>query len=114
MRRFVWLLVFSLAVCATASAQDKGPDWVKVTDKAAWKARDSQGELVYRDRMWIFGGWFQSFEAPPRDVWSSADGKTWKLVTEEAPWVLIEGNDKDWARVKLLRTVAKALEDEVG
>ena len=50
----------------------------KTGDKAAWKPRDSQGELVYRDQMWIFGGWFQSFEAPPRDVWSSADGKTWE------------------------------------
>jgi hypothetical protein len=48
-------------VGASASAQEKGSDWVKVTDKAGWKPRDSQGELVYRDRMWIFGGWFQSF-----------------------------------------------------
>ncbi|HAW29647.1 MAG TPA: galactose oxidase, partial [Planctomycetaceae bacterium] len=25
--------------------------------------------------------------APPRDVWNSADGKNWKLVTKEAPWI---------------------------
>ena len=37
--------------------------------------------------MWIFGGWFNSFAAPPRDVWSSRDGKTWTEVTGEAPWL---------------------------
>ncbi len=63
-----------------------GPDWVQVTDGAAWQARDSQGELVYRERLWIFGGWFNSYEAPPRDVWSSADGRTWTRVCEQAPW----------------------------
>lgn len=61
-------------------------DWVKVTGDAGWKPRDSQGELVYRDQLWIFGGWFDSYHAPPRDVWSSPDGRTWKLVTPEAPW----------------------------
>ena len=39
-----------------------------------------------QDRLWILGGWFDSFSAPPRDVWSSADGKTWRQVTREAPW----------------------------
>jgi hypothetical protein len=72
----------------TAFAADKpAPDWVKVTDKAGWQERDSQGELVFNDQLWIFGGWFDSFHAPPRDVWSSADGKAWKLVAREAPWM---------------------------
>lgn len=62
------------------------PNWVQVNPKADWRARDSQGELVYRDQLWIFGGWFGSFEAPPRDVWSSPDGKDWKLVEKNAPW----------------------------
>ena len=61
-------------------------NWVKVTDQAGWQPRNSSGELVFRDRLWILGGWYQSFEAPPRDVWSSADGKTWELATKEAPW----------------------------
>lgn len=61
-------------------------DWVQATPKAAWRPRDSSGELVYRDRMWLFGGWFDSHSPPPRDVWSSADGQTWELVTDDAPW----------------------------
>ncbi len=42
--------------------------------------------MVFKDQLWLLGGWFDSFSAPPRDVWSSADGKTWKLVAKEAPW----------------------------
>jgi hypothetical protein len=60
--------------------------WEKVTEAAEWQARDSSGELVFRNQIWIFGGWFDSFAAPPRDVWSSPDGKTWTQITREAPW----------------------------
>jgi hypothetical protein len=106
MQRIVLILGMSLCfsgLCAVVlSAQEKSLNWVKVTDKAGWQARDSQGELVYRDQLWIFGGWFQSFAAPPRDVWSSRDGKIWKQVTKEAPWkhsdlpMTLVHNDKMW------------------
>ena len=77
-----------LAAFATmpASAQEPAPDWIKVTDRAGWEPRDSQGEVVFDDRLWIFGGWFNSFAAPPRDVWNSPDGKTWNRVGKDAPW----------------------------
>jgi hypothetical protein len=61
------------------------PDWV-LEGSAPWQARDSQAEWVFRDRLWIGGGWFGSYEAPPRDVWSSADGVNWVCETEHAPW----------------------------
>lgn len=76
--------------------------WEKVADSVAWKARDSQGEVVYDGYMWIFGGWESSYEAPPRDVWKSADGQNWELVTGEAPWkhsdlpMSISFKDKMW------------------
>jgi len=66
---------------------EEPPDWQLVTNNAGWQARDSQGELVFRDQLWIFGGWFNSYEAPPRDVWTSADGKQWSLVDDSAPWI---------------------------
>jgi hypothetical protein len=97
--------IMSQPVCLLASlatifmavpcfAQTAGPDWVKVGD-AAWQARDSQGEVVYNDRLWIFGGWFDSYKPAPRDVWSSADGKNWDLV--------LNPNDKEpgWAHSDL-------------
>jgi len=71
---------------AAADAQDQRPNWVQVTAHAGWQPRDSQGEVVFQDRLWLLGGWFNSFAAPPRDVWSSTDGRTWNLVTKEAPW----------------------------
>ena len=81
------LIAACLAAIALLSAAERpGPDWEKVGN-AAWQPRDSQGELVFNNRLWIFGGWFQSFEAPPRDVWSSPDGKTWTLVAKGAPWL---------------------------
>lgn len=61
-------------------------NWVQVTDKADWQPRDSQGEVVYKDHLWILGGWFDSHTPCPRDVWCSGDGRTWKCVQETAPW----------------------------
>lgn len=63
------------------------PEWMCETGNAQWQARDSQGELVFEDQLWILGGWFNSYEAPPRDVWRSDDGKTWTLATQSAPWI---------------------------
>src|SRR5581483_11865746 len=79
-----WLLIACLV--QIAPADEPTLDWVKVTANAGWQPRDSQGEVVYRDRLWIFGGWFNSYAAPPRDVWNSADGKNWSLVEQAAPW----------------------------
>ena len=82
-----WILVASLLLVPSgARGEDRILDWVKVTDRAGWQPRDSSGEVVYNDRLWLLGGWFDSFSSPPRDVWSSPDGRTWDLVTREAPW----------------------------
>ncbi len=35
----------------SAYAQAVVPSWVKVTDQAGWQPRDSQGELVYKNRL---------------------------------------------------------------
>ncbi|MEN9632338.1 MAG: hypothetical protein RL077_742 [Verrucomicrobiota bacterium] len=80
--------LLALSLVDYCCAQEKpAPDWVRETEAAGWQPRDSQGELVFRDRLWIFGGWFNSFAAPPRDVWSSGDGRAWQLVTTNAPWL---------------------------
>ncbi|MGE4135859.1 MAG: hypothetical protein AB7E98_09115 [Pirellulales bacterium] len=82
----VLTVAYFCAVASSARAQQTGPDWVRVTDHAPWQARDSQGEVVFRDQLWILGGWFDSFKSAPRDVWSSPDGKSWRQVTTAAPW----------------------------
>lgn len=83
-----WILSLASYVMVTCSLHaQQVPNWVRVTDHAGWQPRDSQGEVVFRDQLWIFGGWFNSYEAPPRDVWSSKDGKQWNLVQEKAIWI---------------------------
>jgi len=50
-------------------------NWVKDVETCPWSPRDSAGELVFRDRMWLFGGYTP---AVVNDVWSSADGLNWE------------------------------------
>jgi len=84
-KQFIVLFKFLIFSCLTYGQTQK-PQWGRETENTAWQARDSQGELVHKNRLWILGGWFNSKEAPPRDVWSSVNGKDWTLVTPSAPW----------------------------
>src|SRR5690606_32049505 len=80
-------LLFLVLAYSSVTAQEDKITWRQETAHANWQSRDSQGELVYRNKLWIFGGWFNSDEAPPRDVWSSEDGKNWERVESSAPWL---------------------------
>ncbi|MBN2308355.1 MAG: hypothetical protein JXR94_05255 [Candidatus Hydrogenedentes bacterium] len=58
--------------------------WINVTMNAAFAPRDGAGALVYKDRMWLIGGWNPPDTAHfPRkcnnEVWSSTDGAVWTL-----------------------------------
>src|SRR6185312_10136951 len=86
MRWFASSLAVLLLASVSALGDDGNFDWRQVTSKAGWQPRDSSGEVVFSDQLWILGGWFDSFAAPPRDVWSSTDGASWKRATAEAPW----------------------------
>lgn len=59
-RSVLFLLTIWLLVGWNRPGVGQEIGWTKVTDHAGWQARDSQGELVFQDRMWILGGWFQS------------------------------------------------------
>lgn len=51
------------------------PTWVRVQEHGPWSARDSAGEVVFKERMWILGGYTPGLVS---DVWSSADGVEWR------------------------------------
>ena len=95
------LSLFMSVACLGSPVLAAQPDWV-LEGNATWQARDSQGEVVFDDRLWVMGGWFNSLEAPPRDVWSSHDGRSWSLVAKSAPWIhsdlamAIAFDDKMW------------------
>jgi hypothetical protein len=85
----------------TASSQAQPYRWVRVSAKAAFAPRDGAGALVFRDRMWLLGGWNPRDKAHfPRvcnnEVWSSKNGATWTL--EKPNTFLDAGFDplKDW------------------
>lgn len=50
------------------------PGWRMMLREAPWRPRDSAGELVFQDRMWILGGFTPELD---KDVWSSSDGQNW-------------------------------------
>jgi Cadherin-like beta sandwich domain/Putative Ig domain len=53
------------------------PTWVQVRDSSPWLPRDSEGELVFDGKMWIFGGYTPEVI---NDVWCSSDGVEWTNV----------------------------------
>lgn len=87
MRKFIINIVVIFLSVTVVFAQQQNVNWVLEQQHADWQQRDSQGEVVFKNKMWIMGGWFNSNEAPPRDVWSSSNGKKWELVTKEALWI---------------------------
>lgn len=72
---------------ASSDRTVEGPAWEPVTESAGWSPRDSAGEVVFKDAMWILGGWVGVNDPNPRDVWTSSDGIRWNCVQPEAPWL---------------------------
>jgi hypothetical protein len=73
------------AAPSLASWRDPVYRWVKVTDRAAFAPRDGAGAVVFRNRMWLLGGWNPGDAVHfPRvcnnEVWSSSDGAAWALI----------------------------------
>lgn len=53
-----------------------------------------------------------------REKWEAYEAAACEMIertsTENTPWVLVEANDKNHARLKILKTVARALDKAVG
>lgn len=101
MRRPAWILAWIGAAAlvalaalpaVTATAQEGGGPvpagsvpgslWDRVLTRSIWPSRDGHTALVFRDRLWVLGGWGAG---PLQDVWTSPDGIEWQAVGE-APW----------------------------
>jgi hypothetical protein len=71
------------------SSQD-GAHWEQSTAQAPWGPRLAAGAVAFKGRMWVLGGtedyYFGTEKSLRNDVWSSKDGKTWKLATANAGW----------------------------
>ena len=64
-----------------------GANWQREAD-AAWTGREIHQAVSYKGRIYVLGGNVRENNANVRknDVWSSADGETWSLVTGSANW----------------------------
>jgi hypothetical protein len=51
MRQLCIVLSALLLAHASIRVEERSPDWVKVTDKAAWQPRGSCGEVVFQDKL---------------------------------------------------------------
>jgi peptidoglycan/xylan/chitin deacetylase (PgdA/CDA1 family) len=70
-----------LLVPFSSHADDRVLDWVKVIDRAGWQPRDSSGEVVFQDRLWLLGGRFDT--EIPKD-WFDDRGQTLVLAADAA------------------------------
>ena len=95
MRARLLLLALLTAACASPArppadgpggpvpaASVPGALWTRALTQVAWPNRDGHAALVFRDRLWVLGGWGTG---PLQDVWSSPDGIEWQAAGD-APW----------------------------
>jgi hypothetical protein len=80
-------LVASIAMNSDASVYE----WNLITDAADFAPRDGAGALVFKNRMWLLGGWNPkdpiNFPGTTNsEIWSSTNGKDWNLELKKAPW----------------------------
>jgi len=60
-------------------------NWTLITDAAPWQPRLWFSAVVYRDRMWVLGGWSKEHDNFG-DVWYSSDGKNWTELKSDVIW----------------------------
>lgn len=85
MRFALSALTLLLAGTLGHARDERKLDWVKA-GSANWQARDSSVELVYKDRLWILGGWSNHPGKNWNDVWYSKDGRQWTQIKSDVIW----------------------------
>jgi hypothetical protein len=80
MQFLIPLLLTALSAADAPNPPSAHYTWVLVTDRAEWNPCDGVGALVFKDRMWMLGGWNPTIYPMKchNEVWSSGDGFTWR------------------------------------
>lgn len=63
-----------------------GVNWQQETDSAPWHSRLWFSTAVYRDQIWVLGGWSNNPSKNWDDVWYSSNGRTWTRLVTESGW----------------------------
>ncbi|MEZ5948214.1 MAG: hypothetical protein R3C12_03065 [Planctomycetaceae bacterium] len=63
-----------------------GVEWRLETAHAPWPARLWFPAVVYRDHIWVLGGWSGEPATNRNDVWYSKNGRDWSRLETESIW----------------------------
>lgn len=81
---------------------EDGRDWQLAATNTPWGLRRSLVAVVFKEKIWLMGGWEQKSGSTKNDVWYSEDGINWIKATSSIPWTPREGHtvavfeDKIW------------------
>lgn len=86
--------------------------WLQISPEEELKRFQDRGKTPYKQYKITEEDWRN------RKKWDAYQASAAEMIektsTPDAPWTLVEAEDKLWARVKVLKTVADRLEDELG
>ncbi|HEX8736181.1 MAG TPA: hypothetical protein VF721_12710 [Pyrinomonadaceae bacterium] len=73
--------------------------WETVAEKSSLPARVFYGAVVFKDKIWLVGGW--DGKNYHNDVWNSVDGVNWRRAAEKTAWTprtagLVVFKDRMW------------------
>jgi hypothetical protein len=77
-----------------------GSNWINITASTSFKKRFHHEVIVFKNRMWLIGGFFNGENT--NDIWHSSDGTIWTLATNSAAFSkrrcfqVVVYNDKMW------------------
>jgi AMP-polyphosphate phosphotransferase len=86
--------------------------WIAISGEEQLRRFESRQETPYKQYKLTEEDWRN------RQKWQAYEDAAGEMVertsTRLAPWVLVEGNDKNWARIKIIKTVRDTLKDALG
>lgn len=79
-------MLLPLAAILTCHSLGAAPEgWVLVTEHAAFSPRDTAEDFVFDGKMWLSNAYHHG-NVLVRDLWCSADGIEWTLVSDATPY----------------------------
>lgn len=85
--------------------------WIEISPDEQLKRFKSRRATPYKQYKLTEEDWRN------REKWDAYEAAACEMIertsTDRAPWTLVEGNDKRWARIKVLRTITDRLEREL-
>ena len=67
-------------------SSEDGIHWTQVSTGTPWHERIWFSSVVYRDRIWVIGGWSNDRYKNWADVWYTKDGKEWEEFKSNVSW----------------------------